>query len=476
MGELCKTKTKRTIYNNHFMKVKEFEYTNDQLAALADIENWVYKPIETHYDCFYCLTGSAGTGKTTILKELIKNLRSPFEHRVCISAPTHKAKKVLEQKTGCEDSETVQSLIGLRPDVDLEHFNPAEPQFAPMALKTINSYKLVIIDEASMVNNDLYQYICDEAIKSKIKVLFTGDTLQLPPINEFKSKTLTEPHNKYNLTEIVRQELTNPLITLLDILRKDIENNTNEYQNFLQVIPENVNEKGEGFVVCDKKQFAEELIKHFRLPEYKEDKNFLRYLSWTNKSIQEVNRFIRERAFGLTELLTKDELLLAYRSLSDEHQNVRLTNSDDYIVENITETTSEHGVRVWVINIKALDINFTSTLEVVIPTKANYNQFLIEHDDKLNTAKLKKGKAWVGYYQYRNSYCLLENLYDGNFLKVKKDIDYGYGVTIHKSQGSTYHTVFINGKDINKNQDETVKKKLWYVGLSRASTKVFINL
>jgi hypothetical protein len=36
------------------------------------------------------------------------------------------------------------------------------------------------------------------------------------------------------------------------------------------------------------------------------------------------------------------------------------------------------------------------------------------------------------------------------FQLIEKDIDYGYAITAHKAQGSTYHTVFINEKDFSK--------------------------
>ena len=80
------------------------------------------------------------------------------------------------------------------------------------------------------------------------------------------------------------------------------------------------------------------------------------------------------------------------------------------------------------------------------------------------------------FYEFKNAILILENIFENNQLLIKKDIDYGYGITIHKSQGSTYNTVFVNGKDINKNLTIIERKRLWYVAMSRASKIVYINL
>ena len=91
-----------------------------------------------------------------------------------MSAPTHKAKKVLMSTTNM-NAQTLHSLLGLRPDVDLDNFNPNDPEFAPIAVPKITDYDLVIIDESSMINEDLYNIIVDETKNTQTKVLFMGD-------------------------------------------------------------------------------------------------------------------------------------------------------------------------------------------------------------------------------------------------------------------------------------------------------------
>jgi hypothetical protein len=71
------------------------------------------------------------------------------------------------------------------------------------------------------------------------------------------------------------------------------------------------------------------------------------------------------------------------------------------------------------------------------------------------------------------------------FQVIEKDISYGYAITAHKSQGSTYHTVFMDEQDFNTLRDHwstrhkatirTERDQLKYVALSRASTSCYLK-
>lgn len=452
---------------------------DDQTKALGTLETWLYNPIKTKDESlFFALTGAAGTGKTTLMDSFLKRLKYPINpHRVCICAPTHKAKKVMKEKTNWGNAETLQALLGLKLDTSLDDFDVNNPSFNPIGDRKIKDYDLVLIDESSMINTDLYITICDCAKATGTKVLFVGDIKQLNPVKEFTiSPALISPINKYDLTMIVRQSNTNPLILLLDVLRDDIENNTTNYLKYIHNNPSQFNEKGEGYHVMEAVQFASELAIGFNSVEFKENKNHCRYISWTNESISKTNKYIRDKILACNELLQVGELMLSYKTIQDV-----LVNSDDYVIESITERTKENWeIQTWSVKIKCIDTDIISEVEIVVPLAENYKIYIDAHEQMLDTAKSRRGRAWVDFYKFRDKYILLEPLttfrYGKNVLVAKKDIDYGYGITIHKSQGSTYNTVYINGKDINRNQTESERLRLWYVALSRASNKAIINL
>ena len=56
-----------------------------------------------------------------------------------------------------------------------------------------------------------------------------------------------------------------------------------------------------------------------------------------------------------------------------------------------------------------------------------------------------------------------------NFLSTFASFKYNHALTIHKSQGSTYKTTVLNVRDINFNQKEKEKQRLFYTGVTRAS-------
>ena len=178
---------------------------------------------------------------------------------------------------------------------NFEDFNPNRPQFAPKATPKIDDIRVLIIDEASMLPAGLVTYIRDVCLEKEIKIIFIGDTDQLPPVNQKKSIAFNICSKIYPLTEIVRQGATNPILGLLDMLRYDIENNTNRFLQYIttHVGVSNVNENGEGYTICSQSIFTEAVINRFTNPEYKKNIDMYRIIAYTNEIVQNWNKFVR---------------------------------------------------------------------------------------------------------------------------------------------------------------------------------------
>jgi len=88
-------------------------------------------------------------------------------------------------------------------------------------------------------------------------------------------------------------------------------------------------------------------------------------------------------------------------------------------------------------------------------------------------AKSLGRSAWVKYYDFVNNVLCFEDIETevaGRPQKIKtKDIYYNSGITIHKSQGSTYKNSFVNLSNINRCRNSIDRRRLKYVALSRAS-------
>ena len=145
------------------------------------------------------IAGFAGTGKSTLVRFIIDALNVYEEHVVYI-AYTGKASLVLKNK-GCSNSMTAHKLLynaKEKPDGTYEFH-------AKMCLD--NSYKIIVLDECSMLPQDMW----DLLLSHKIHVIALGDPGQLPPVDGV-SNILDHPH--VMLDEVVRQAQDNPIIRL----------------------------------------------------------------------------------------------------------------------------------------------------------------------------------------------------------------------------------------------------------------------
>ena len=89
----------------------EIILSDEQLEAIRLIKEFI-----TSEETAFSLVGSAGTGKTLIMNNLVKDLQQVMRVELC--APTHKAKLVLQRATGRECT-TLHSLLALTPNLDI---------------------------------------------------------------------------------------------------------------------------------------------------------------------------------------------------------------------------------------------------------------------------------------------------------------------------------------------------------------------
>jgi len=152
-------------YKKSVVKVNSLK--EDQSKAFDAIRKWYNNPS----DNFFTLSGFAGTGKTYLVKEI---LRSIVNKTVALSAPTHKALKVVERETGMKGT-TVHALHAIRPNVALETFDIDNPGFEPMGQDKFDQYDLIIMDECSMINSGLHSLNKRRAYEHNTKVLYLGE-------------------------------------------------------------------------------------------------------------------------------------------------------------------------------------------------------------------------------------------------------------------------------------------------------------
>lgn len=145
------------IEDDELNSLVEFELEDKQKEAVR----------EALRNPFLIITGGAGTGKTTVVKAIIRAFtnRKKFTSQGC---PTGKAAVRLSQSTGVSAT-TLHSLLGI--------FNPIAPH-------TVDTH-VFVVDESSMLNNDLMWWVV-KAVKSGSRLILVGDDQQLEPIGAGK--------------------------------------------------------------------------------------------------------------------------------------------------------------------------------------------------------------------------------------------------------------------------------------------------
>ena len=153
-------------------------FTDDQKVAIDGILSFLKEPFKDG-SFIVSLCGQGGVGKTFCVDYIIQNsFYTPSVIMCC--APTHKACRNLSNSIGGKKVITIQSLFGFRLDCNIDDFDPNNPYFAPINNpKLTNLHKVLIIDESSMLNQKLVNYIVNYCRKLKIKVIFVGDDFQL---------------------------------------------------------------------------------------------------------------------------------------------------------------------------------------------------------------------------------------------------------------------------------------------------------
>jgi hypothetical protein len=437
---------------------KTIVFNDQQWEAIQKIKQWLKGS-----EVAYTLSGYAGTGKSSITGYIIQGHKS-----VVVSAPTHKAKIVIERYTG-QEAATIQSLLGLQPNTSLEEFDINNVQFDPIGKKRISEFRLVVVDEASMLNKDLYTMLKDEAKRYNTKLLFMGDNAQLPPINEYKSKVFTES-NISQLTKVERQSHDNPLMFLYDNIRSNIESGKDMFDHIDNTIEEHDGRKGVLFL--NEEIFSNAIIEVFSSEHYAEDANYCKVLAYTNDRVKKWNKVVRDAIIGTDKRVVEPgDVLMCYNTLSKNGKGM-LFNSADYKVLKIQEKSDSKEIKTYYTTLQDIDTKTKVEVSILVPEYTNTEKFRtliqeIRMKAKGATGKLRRG-MWAQYYEMKSQYLLMEPVGD-----IAKDLDYGYACTVHKSQGSTYNNIFVDEDDIEGNKKNTERNKLKYVAFSRPTHMVY---
>lgn len=480
-------------FNDGFKINLPFSLNDQQKSALYELEKFI-----EDYGTEITLSGYAGTGKSTIIGIFSKWL----DHRIgsgniVYTAPTHRANVITKQNNPNANVYTLSALFGFTPDTDIA-MEQGSLDLRELEFRSKNQVKyepgqLIIIDEASMVQDGLYEYIQKIVAKDGVSVIYVGDSAQLRPVkSDHISKVFTSDGvPQITLTKVERTG-DNPILKEATRLRRG---EGLSYQT-------DINDKGQGVLYTSDDAIIDKNLKQIvTSEEFNADPLHFRVLTATNAAVSAYNSKIRSLRYGkFAKPFVKGDIIMGYSNkLRKPDGSYKLVNSGDYVIQNITDTTVKFKTDKGDIEFKAFKLSIRPTgstimddfqITVIDKNEPDSKLFeIVEYKDRLwRMAKEAKQDKQISKYRdlvqmafnIDNELNITKNLEDNQGrLKIRKAIDYGYAQTVWKSQGSTYSKVLILSNEIDTfgygRDVMQLRNELRYVAVSRAKNFVIIN-
>lgn len=442
-------------------KVKApFKPNAQQIDALNEMDRFM-KSNETSMT----LSGYAGTGKTSLMEMIAQ--KGKKQHRpVVFCASTNKAAAVLNErvsKAGFKAT-TLNKVFGISVEVD-SNSNTYNARNLVNVLKDadITPGTTVIIDEASMINEENYDILNNIAKQNSLKIIYVGDSAQLAPVNENKiSKVFRNGEGKViTLTQVERTD-DNAILKEATELRNG--NHLSGISSF--------NNKGEGvaYISPNHQDEINNVVAHY-VKGLKHNPNYFRILAYTNKAVSAYNNQVRELLGYTSPTPNIGEPMTGYTNwgYNWKTKSYRFINSESYKVSKIDKphkiaTSLNDGTAV---TMEAIPLTLEDPVGNVdtfdfIDIKSNPSNLQaaiqLANEKKMLWAKAKhavgrdaKAKIYQRINFIDNFLFVNDNIEDSNHnLLQAKTIDFGYAMTVHKSQGSTFTNVLMDDVDISR--------------------------
>jgi exodeoxyribonuclease-5 len=217
---------------------------------------------------------------------------------------------------------------------------------------------------------------------------------------------------------------------------------------------------GEGVAVTSRRQaLLESAVRAFKTDAFQDDPAYARILAYRNRTVRAYNRQVRTALFGDTApRFSPGEWLVARDSWFVEGIPL-LTNSEEVRVVSTTQTKEDdEDVGRWTVWQLAIE-----GPEDVTPREITVLHESEEERYQERLARFRKeAKAgeqdWERYYRLREHFA---------------SVDYAYASTIHKAQGSTYHTCFLDVRDTHA-APERDRQPLLYVAATRPARRLAV--
>lgn len=478
------TKTESPVRNTDVTTVRStgksggITYNKEQQSAIVNAVSFL--KTNTDPTQYYVIEGKAGTGKTTIAKEILKEFE---DEQIYVAAVSHKAKGVIKSSFG-DDTRgkkffSIAGLLGMKGIND----NDTQTTKFQVGLKVPlldNPPALLVIDEASMITEDVLKKIIDinSSLSRPFQMLFLGDIGQIQPIrdeqSEFyrthkdllnKKSDIFNSKHKSKLITRVRQGEANPILPYADYFWENSQKENPELNPTQHIVRNNqITDKGSLLFSNSESEVLNSVIKAVKNAVEKGLTNHVKIVTYHVNEKTELNQKIHEALFGKDSDYSNGDMLILNSPYDLPDVNATMENSSEIQIKSIQDTdVDEFGVHTLYLETNGTAYTRTGNeqkdcvIQIVSRNDIGlYNQKLQELASyaKRQTNRALKKQAWSDFWEYKGRYA---------------DVDFGYAITAHKSQGSTYDIVVVDEKDImgttaTSNQE---KSELIYTALTR---------
>ncbi len=422
----------------------------------------------------FLLKGYAGTGKTTIVGALVKNL-GKVKKRSVLLAPTGRAAKVISNYSS-KQAFTIHKKI---------YFPKSEKGSVSFSLQ-VNKHRdtIFIVDEASMIPDinqdsklfengslldDLMQYVYSG---NNCKLLLIGDSAQLPPVHlsispALDARVLETQYNRdvilLELDEVVRQQKDSGILENATKIRERLDDELYEAfkfsgHNFPDVIRP-----------VDGQEIMDAINDNYSALGNEDTVIIVR----SNKRANLYNQSIRERIlFQESELSAGDYLMVVknnYFWVDNTSEAGFVANGDIVEVLEIFAFKNLYGFRFAEVKIRMVDYPNMKPLETVLLLDTLTSESPSLTYDESNMLYQEVMKDYASEKSKYKKFLAVKNNKYFNALQVK----FSYAITCHKSQGGQWKTVFVEQPYLPNGIDREYLRWL-YTAVTRAQEKLYL--
>ena len=455
------------------------QFTPAQWQAVQALSEFVVTPVR---ESAFILRGYAGTGKTTLVGALVRVLKK-LEREVVLLAPTGRAAKVFSAYAGFP-AYTIHKVIYRQ-----HTFNGEGTRFS-LGFNKLR-HALFVVDEASMVADagdgasvfgsgllldDLIRYVYEG---EGCKLLFVGDTAQLPPVGEELSPALRrDVLRRYglnlaeaDLTEVVRQSADSGVLAnatrlrrLLAEGREDLPRICGSRDGEVRFLPGN--------------ELIEELVSAYS--EYGTDGTIV--VTRSNKRANIYNNGIRARIFDREEELTRGDRVMAVKNnyfwtaqlAATLPKDERLpfdfiANGDAAEVVRIRHVHEMYGFRFADAVLRFSDYDgYELECRVLLSTLSSESPSLTSDESRQLYERVLEDYADVPGRREKMKRLRQDPYY--NALQIK----YAYAVTCHKAQGGQWGRVFVDQGYLTEEMGGSGYLRWLYTAFTRTTERLYL--